>query len=124
MKLKKERLMELAGLLSEAMLGGVSNGGPAPGHRAKANEVPGAPEEESCESINEDGLDDAGIDPKQPHKLDIWNARDELAAMAYDLGGQIQGMHLDDSDHRTKKMTQKRLIHVYETMMKLQKLLN
>lgn len=94
--------------LDEHMLGGVSNGAPNPGWRAQMNE----------------NSDLEWLEQDKPHRVDMWSARDELAAMAYEIGGQIQGMHLDDSDRMTEKMTKNKLGNMYKFLKKLKKLTN
>jgi len=92
----------------EAMLGGVSNGGPAPGHRAKMNE----------------DSDLVLLAQGKAHRVDVFNVRDELAGLAFEIAGEIQGMHLDTSDRKTEKMLQSKLGNMYKHLLKLKSLVN
>lgn len=99
---------EKSRLQQEAMVGGVSNGGPAPGHRGK---------------MNEDSVLDFLAQGKG-HRVDVFDARDELAGLAYEIAGAIQGMHIDTSDRKTEKMTQNKLTNMYKFLAKLRNLTN
>lgn len=99
---------ELGRQKNEAMLGGVSNGGPAPGHRAKMNE------DSDLELLRKG----------KAHRVDVHGVRDELAGLAYEIAGEIQAMHLDTSDRKTEKMIQNKMEHMYKFLLKLKNLAN
>jgi len=137
MSLKKERLMKLAGLLKEQGMvgGGGSNGSPAPGHRAKMNmdmshdeEIPESGDEgqdldPSLNDLNEDSTLEY-LSQGKSHRVDIYDARDELAALAYEIAGGLQGMHLDSSNRKTEKMLQNKLENIYKYLSRLKNLTN
>lgn len=136
MNLKKDRLMKLAGLLTEQGMvgGGGSNNNPDPGHRAMMNvdmnrdeEPPEADEAgqslELEQNLNEDSTLDYLAQGKS-HRVDIYDARDELAALAYEVAGELQGMHLDNTDRKTEKMIQGRLENIYKHLTQLKNLTN
>jgi len=92
----------------QAMLGGVSNGTPAPGHRAKANES------KSFEYFAQG----------KGHRVDVSVAREELIQLANEVVQEIEKMYLDDSDRKTERMTQNKLGNIYKYLEKLKKLAN
>jgi len=90
------------------MHGGISNGAPDPGHRAKMNEG--------------QALD--YFSRGKGHRVDLQDARDELASLAFEIADGIQRMHLDDRDRKTERMNQNKLENVYRHLEKLKNLTN
>jgi len=132
MNLKKDRLMKLAGLLKEQGMvgGGGSNSGPDPGHRAMLN-VDMNPDEEDPPEADEEGQQSLTeeftlefLKQGKGHRVDIYDARDELAALAYEVAGALQGMHLDNSDRKTERMLQNKMENIYKHLQRLRNLAN
>jgi hypothetical protein len=114
----KERLMKLAGLLDEAMQGGTSNAFRHPGHMGKKNEL-----EES--QLNEEPLEETldALDAGKLYKVDMYDARTDLASLTYDVAAEIQNMHVPHApDRRTEKMTKQKMANMYRLLKKLRNL--
>lgn len=120
--------MKLAGLLSEAIAGSASSSFRNPGHMAKLNqaqEVERAMDSDEDEEgfVQENVVD--WLETGKLYKIDLHEARNELAALAYELAANIQEMHIPDaSDRKTEKMTKQRLVRMFELLKKLQRLAN
>jgi len=98
--------------ITEAMLGGVSNGGPAPGHRAKMNE-------ESPYSSFE------WFEQDRPHRIDILQAKQDLSSYASDIASSIEEMHIPEAtDKMTEKMIKNKLANIYAFLKKVKNLTN
>lgn len=94
------------------MLGGVSNGGPDPGHRGRMNEENPYP---SFEWFEQD----------KPHRIDIVQAKQDLAQYASEIVNLIEEMHIPDStDKMTEKMIKNKLANIYSFLKKIKSLTN
>lgn len=96
----------------EAILGGVSNGGPAPGHRGRVNEdTPYA----SFEWFEQD----------KPHRINVEEAQEDLYNFAIEIAEQLKSMHIPDSgDKMTEKMVKNKLQNIYSFLKKIKNLSN
>lgn len=94
------------------MLGGVSNGGPAPGHRGRVNEEsPYA----SFEWFEQD----------KPHRINITEAQEDLHRFAIEVAEQIKSMHIPSNvDKMTEKMVKNKLSNIYSFLKKIKNLSN
>lgn len=96
------------GQMEEHMLGGVSNGSPDPGHRAKMNE----------------GSSMEYLSKGKAHRVNLNDAKEELAELAREVVNNLDRMHLDGRDRKTERMNQNKLENIFRYLTKLKNLTN
>ena len=121
MSLEKNRLMLLAGLLTEQAAGsGTSNSFKSPGHTAKVNQA-----QKIEKYVTEQSQEDLfkWLETGKLYKVDMYDVRNELIDLAYQIVGRMHELHIpQDSDRKTEKMTKQKFAKILLHLKKLKNL--
>jgi len=77
--------------------------------------------------MNEEGNSLDWFEQDKPHRIDIFEAREDLATLALEISENIRNMHLPEknqADKMTEKMVKNKLLNIYSFLKKINNLTN